>query len=556
MQIKWMKAVTQSRTEAAEGSISVFLAFLFLLLTALTGVLLDSGRYFGASGYMSISAHAAGRSVFGEYNQELFREYHLFGYGGYDGRGEEQWRQEFLKILARNVFSEPTHTSRGYSGMYGVQRVSAELDSVTALSEQKEFLRQAEAWLKTQAVQDVAEQLKIKIYPDKTENRQQILDSLDQTERMEKGEFSGSQEEVEEEKPGLQDRAGGNPLDFIKEFVKDGFLHMVCSEEQLSEERIHPAQEDDGAAERVTERDAEGLSGYFMRKKSGLTAGGILQKILREGGTGGNMDSVNVSTDKGILLLYATQCFGNYVSEREASMRYEWEYIVGGQERDVDNLSCIVDRLLVIRTLMNYSYAHRNTDLLKKSMATAEAIVTVAQMPVLQKAVQEAILLILSLEESCVDIRALLQGRMVPFSKEKTGFKMEYEEICLAGRSLFQKKAEQYDRETAGVSSSVNRQGKGMKYEQYLLILMAAVPKETVFKRIRNLIQDDLQKRYNGTFELSRCICSAQGRVDYEMPFFFSAFWKWGNQERTDSVIQTGQISALTGNIEFRSAYH
>lgn len=69
-----------------DGSITVFMTFIFLLLFTLTGAALDSARYFGSGGYVTTSAYGADVAVYGEYNRELFTEYGLFGYGGCNGK--------------------------------------------------------------------------------------------------------------------------------------------------------------------------------------------------------------------------------------------------------------------------------------------------------------------------------------------------------------------------------------------------------------------------------------------------------------------------------------
>lgn len=56
-----------------DGSITIFMTFIFLLLFTLTGAALDSARYFGSGGYVTTSAYGADVAVYGEYNRELLR---------------------------------------------------------------------------------------------------------------------------------------------------------------------------------------------------------------------------------------------------------------------------------------------------------------------------------------------------------------------------------------------------------------------------------------------------------------------------------------------------
>lgn len=95
----------RSMTESAysDGSITVFMTCIFLLLFALTGAVVDSARYFGSGGYVKASAFGADVAVYGRYNKELFSEYGLFGYGGFDGQGEgdQDLPRTVLRLLSQ-----------------------------------------------------------------------------------------------------------------------------------------------------------------------------------------------------------------------------------------------------------------------------------------------------------------------------------------------------------------------------------------------------------------------------------------------------------------------
>lgn len=59
-------------------------------------------------------------------------------------------------------------------------------------------------------------------------------------------------------------------------------------------------------------------------------------------------------------------------------------------------------------------------------------------------AIQYTILLILSFEEACVDVRALLMGKKISALKKSSDFQMKYEEICMGSKKLFTQKANVY----------------------------------------------------------------------------------------------------------------
>ena len=85
------------------GSVTVFLTMIFLLTFSLLGVTYDCARMSAVQGYVKVAGSSAAKTVFGDYNRELFQEYGLLGYGGYDGRGREDLNRDFLKILEENI---------------------------------------------------------------------------------------------------------------------------------------------------------------------------------------------------------------------------------------------------------------------------------------------------------------------------------------------------------------------------------------------------------------------------------------------------------------------
>ncbi|MDE6851670.1 MAG: hypothetical protein K2J67_04165, partial [Lachnospiraceae bacterium] len=195
-----------------------------------------------------------------------------------------------------------------------------------------------------------------------------------------------------------------------------------------------------------------------------------------------------------------------------------------GSKQERDNLQGIINRLLIIRTTMNYAYVHSNAALQAESLATATKIAGALGLPVLVTAIQQTILLILSVEESCVDITALLNGKAVPVIKNASNFKMTYPEICSVNKTVFQAKASKYQDSGQTWKSGV------LDYQQYLWLLLMMVPEKSLRLRIYDLIQDDLQVRCNATFSLEQCISGIQYQIQFLMPFLWSGFVPGGQK--------------------------
>ena len=227
---------------------------------------------------------------------------------------------------------------------------------------------------------------------------------------------------------------------------------------------------------------------------------------------------LNTSKKQAELICYAQHVFPDYTESGKQHFRYGLEYLISGSQQEKDNLQGIINRLLVIRTVLNFAYVHSDTALQAESLATATEIAGVLGLPVLITAIQQTILLILSVEESLVDITALLEGKSVPIWKNATNFQMTYPEICSVNKVVFQVKAGKY-------SNSGKAWSEGcLDYQQYLWVLLMMTSEKSLRLRVYDLIQDDLQVRYNATFSLEQCMGGMQYQIQYQMPFLWNVF--------------------------------
>lgn len=520
-----------------EGSITVFLTLIFGLIFSLVGITLEHARCFASDSYLARAADSAAAAVFGNYARELYEEYGLFAYGGYDGIGTESLMDEFQETLCRNLADSPEGKSQGYTSLYRVQELECKGERLELLTDKRIFYSQLEKYLATSGFSDISDCLMEK-YTGAADPSEQsgLKENLEMTSDYEHGKYEeeektdnhddregkpGESNSTENgEQPQVRDTAGGNPLEALKEIVRDGILSLVCDEETLSEKKLETIFEEGGGEEleenSVTEKGR--ADGGEEKEEEKFSAADYLKRFL--GNPTGLLDGTGVekTKEKAELICYAQQVFGSYTGKSNNVMQYGLEYMISGDAEDKINLSKVVNRLLVIRLAFNYAYVVSDSGLKGKSLATATEIAGVFGVPALIKAIQYTILLILSLEESCVDVVALLEGKAVPLIKGKDTFQMKYEEICIATRSLFREKAAKWNRAGEG------RVSGNFSYKQYLWIFMLMTPEEKLRTRCYDLIQFDLRERYNQTFFLDQCITGIRYRVVYNMPYLFQRF--------------------------------
>lgn len=500
------------------GSITVFLTVLFLLFFSLVGVAFENARVLSSGGYVRTAAHSAAMTVFGNYNRELYKDYGFFAFGGCDGKGAEDLADEFLAVLEENLEWLPEGGRTSYGNLYRLCEVDASVMETDILSDKKTFLEQVGAYLKQEAVEDLTDTLLQKNSAASGENG--IADKLALTKEYEEGKFNAS-EAAEVRKGGIgeeetkvqpanmaaevRDKAGGNPLKSFSKMMRDGVLGLVCDSSVLA----------DGVVEG---RNAAGgnKKNELLKKKAG--AADYLKEILEgEGGTVPKEEQEGV-LEKGMnkvrYICYANKQFSCYTEDRNRTTKYGREYLVAGKHGERDNLSKIVNKLLRIRLLLNFTVIASNVALQEKSLATATVLAGFTGMPPVIQAVQYTILLILAFEEACIDVMALLDGKKIPVLKSAESLKMRYEEICFASRALFKRKAAEYQK--AGGNSATD-----ITYEQYLWIFLLGQSEEELHERSLDLIQYDLREKYNQTFTIDTCICRSRYIVHYRVPYLF-----------------------------------
>lgn len=506
--MRWWRDGRERKKETKDsGSITVFLCILFLLFFSLTGVAFENVRVLSSQGYMRTAAYSAAMTVFGNYNRELFEQYGLFAYGGYDGKEAEDLAEEFQEILAENLQTAPEQRITSYGNLYRIGETESLVEQAEYLTNQEIFCEQIEAYLKSAAVGELKEELTSKVSGTSEDGAAQ--EKLELAKEYEEGKFDGQSNQEEGEKAGgttagaegkTEDLAGGNPLETFKDMVRDGVLSLVCDASRLSDGMVEAVEQTKDTTEKqVSQKEDTGAADYLQEFLGGQTMTMGESVLERE-------------TEKLLYIAYGDRQFSSYVDDKKRTTKYGMEYLVAGKKEEKDNLSFVVNRLLGIRTLLNFACIAADAVLQEKSLATATALAGFTGMPPVIRAVQYVILLILAFEEACVDVTALLEGRAVPLVKKADSLKMKYEEICMASRTLFASKAGAYP-EKGGAAD--------ITYQQYLYFMLLTVSRQELRSRSFDLIQYDLRQRYNQSFCIKTCICKSRYSISYEIPFLF-----------------------------------
>ena len=517
-----------------KGAITVFMTLLFGMILSLVLVTIENVRFLTGESYVRLSSKGALYAVFGEYNRELYEDYGLFGYGGYSQKNQDELSRNIERQLQTALGQQDKAASSANIDLYRIHDISCTIADIKSVADREELYRQIKLFLASETVEDVLDRLFKK--DDSTSSKVGVdglrdlfredttawSKSLEQTEKYEKGEmddpsqfekknrkFDGKDGQFAEankrsvrkvESAGnvmdgddgtaTQDHANGNPLESFCELMRDGILQLVC--------------------------DTEKLSGEDQQAKSIGQAAGLLKELLSTKEGFDLQGNLTPTGQKLLLMRYAFCVFSCYTTDRNRSTGCGLEYLIEGKENEKDCMLGIVNRMLLLRTMINYAYVNTDEQLKAESLATATAIAGATGLPPVIQAVNQTILLILAVEESLIDITALLCGYKVPLFKQHASFQMRYSEICMVSKSFLRKKAEIY-KKGGGVIT-----GKAMSYMQYLGMLMALTAEKSMRERAISLIETDLRERYNQTFCIDQCIDQAKVKVVYRQSLFWS----------------------------------
>lgn len=298
-----------------------------------------------------------------------------------------------------------------------------------------------------------------------------------------------------------------SPINVFQGLISDGIFSLIIEEEGLSKETI---SKDNFPSQSLVEQ-----KGTENNMDPEELADAIQDSSEEENCVADHLDGYNKEgeavesgkeemVDQVLLCEYVVDHFKNYRNkdtkkiEKETVLECEQEYILFQKESDYENLKSAAMKMIFYRTVFNYLYLLSDSTSRMKAKSTATAMVGFTGMAPLILVTEHLILITWSLEESLVDTRALLVGKEVPLLKTKKTFQIQYQELLLISKELIQKKVEGIPAEQKGTI--------GLTYEDYIRIFLIMEGKEKIIYNTMDVIQLNMQKRYNKEFFMKNCI--------------------------------------------------
>lgn len=438
------------------GQITVYLALIFFVSMGLAFCVLEGMRSYMESALAEDAFQGAGNYVLSYYDKALYQNYHVFfmdprergqivsdGESYVDGYLSEK---SYFDLDCRELAVTEEKTAVDEDGLYLKHQIREWMKYRESARARQKWRKLFEASEKSRAEAETIEK-------DMGE-AQKAIDEASSSEDSKEKENLPVASEAAKEQQALSKRRGmqwKEIKDTFTQIMDAGILfYVIDNTEEVSGLSI----------------SSEALpSGKKASEKKGFLEGGLsfssvegwknlLSSVKEE------LPEINLSVDDYYILRYISEYFRRYGNEKEgkSGLRYETEYLIGGEVEDKENLKAVANRIFGLRFASDYAYLSGDSEWKATSAAISGALTGVLGFPQAQKAVQVLLTASMSLGEALLDVHAIFSGQKVPLYKSKDTWNVTFDNIAVLLKN----------------KGPVKTGGKGSAgYEEYLNLLLA-----------------------------------------------------------------------------------
>ena len=449
------------------GQITVFLSLILSALLLLGMFAVRICKFYNDKARACIAVNSAVSDIKSTYNGYIFEHYHILLFDKTDyGRGEAAV-EEFLSENVRNNLDKDQNL---------VYVAITDFDLITD--------NNCEA-LKTQ-IEDYTAYAALDYGADAIMSKTGGEDAVMDDKVIEKMDTDVDDDNKTEEDKEAKKKEEDDPRGFTKTVGKIGVVYFVAPEDlEINSDIVD-----------LSECPSKSLSviAYFENLNDGFNSYSRLKKDLKK-----NTAWNNSIVEAGCSLAYAKEVFNSAVDQEkndDTVFKFEMEYLICGRSSDYLNLKKTVNRICIIRFPINFTYLLTDTARMTrvKEIAYSLSFATAIPEPILKYLIAGC----WSYAEALSDVRILLDGKKIEFKKNKNNWNTDIDHLS---ESLKEKKT---------------GEGKGMSYEDYLLILIS-LNMDSSYKRMLDIMQLNTRKIYPD-FKMENAAVGLTADVSIESP--------------------------------------
>ncbi len=433
-----------------KGQITVFMSLLFSSILVLFLAAVEITDIYMKKAKTAQASKGACESIKADYNALLFENYHLLLLDKtYTGKGEGELENRMCEYLQYTLSGDGFEISDVIlTNTEGVLD-----DDCKVLKEQiEEYMT---LYLSYTAVENLAEE----ILSDDT--AEEVQDSIE----------NGKYEESDES----SDWDGDDIRDVLNDGLDAGLLNIVLpSGTTASGKEVNLSA--CPSKSYVTDDDEDTIDTSFDD----------IDK-LEEELVGASYSSSGITEDfYGIM--YAMTCFSSFTNTDVGggAFEYEVEYLIAGKDNDYDNLSSVVNRIIIHRLPVNIAVLL--TDEVRMAEIESMAVVLSLVPGITYGAAKYLLAACYAYGETIVEVRSLLAGNSIPAIKTSDEWLLDIEN--------FGKFTDMKGTDYTGVDA--------VDYEDFLMLFLAENSKKMYF-RMCDVMQLNIAKEYDG-FLMENCI--------------------------------------------------
>ncbi|MDO5154361.1 MAG: DUF5702 domain-containing protein [Eubacteriales bacterium] len=444
------------------GQTTVLFSLIISVLLLFTLTALEVGRVYMSHVKVASVIQSTKLSIMADYNRELFERYHLLFADYTYGTGSEAVLEEKIEDYIVCSLKE----EKGNIYTFNVEDIQL-IDEENVLDKNMKRLKeQIESYEKTAGVlhraKDVANQVNQKTVDIDAATKETETNAVElptSTKEKEDDQEKGDEKIEKKKKP-------DDPRETIKESLKFGILSFLKPNSMEVSTTSFDFSSAPSAQYKEMDEDI---------KDSNFEDISILKQFLKKQP---KEKSNTTILERAAFLDYVDYHFSNAVNQKQDSvLKCEVEYILKGKKNDYDNLQAVVNDIVWMRMPVNYAYLLTDEQKKTEALTVAAAICTATGTEALIEVVKYLLLGCWAYGESLCDTKQLLEGKAIPYAKTKVTW--------------------QTDLSNPTVASKENLTDQGMKYEDYLILLLAKKNKkalDTCYARMLDAIELNMQQ--------------------------------------------------------------
>ena len=314
-----------------------------------------------------------------------------------------------------------------------------------------------------------------------------------------------------------------SPIKRLKKLINDGTLDLVVEDmDKISKFKIkdktnlvstvaaaQKAEKDGGGGLKLLNAFKDNIMGDLFDEFSGLVSG--------EESVG---DVASSFTQTALFQIYVDQFFKDYIVLEEppkietvtypSVLEYEKEYICFGHESDQENLASMVSTMIFLRLIINMVKIFSDPAVKAKAQALAVTLVAFTGLAVLVTITEYLIMIVYAMIESLVDVAIILKGKELDMMN-KGKYHVKFEELLGMSKELIMERANAYQ---AGTKTTIS-------YDQLVFFILLLQSQKNKTYRAMDLIQENVNLRYEGGFRFHQCAYGLKAEVDYVIKSMF-----------------------------------